>query len=212
VLAAEYSGKAGTWRAIWFDPGGTRPPGYYNERGESVVRSLLKSPLKFVRVASSFDKKRFHPVLHTERSHLGVDFGAPTGTPVWAVASGKVSFKGNRGPEGESVVIQHPGGMETVYTHLSQFARGLEVGDEVRQKQVIGYVGQSGGAPAPHLHFSVRLGGHYVDPLRLKPAREPPLPTGLREAFFAAAAPRLEGLARVEIHPVRRDKPPTSLQ
>jgi|SRR5579883_635515 len=206
VLAAEYSGKAGTFRAIWFDPGGTRPPGYYNERGESIVRSLLKSPLKYVRVSPSFDRRRFHPTLHTERSHLGVDYGAPTGTPIWAIAPGKVSWKGNRGPEGDCVVVQHPGGMETVYTHLSQFARGLEVGEVVRQKQVIGYVGQSGGAPTPHLHFSVRMGGHYVDPLRLRPAREAPLPAGLREAFFAAAAPRLEALARVEIHPARRER------
>ncbi len=197
VLAAEYAGRAGTWRAFWFEPESGRG-GYYNERGESIVKSLLKTPLKFVRVSSSFDRHRFHPILHTERAHLGVDYAAPVGTPVWATAGGKVTFKGNKGGAGNCVMVAHPGGMESIYMHLSRFPKGLEVGESVKQKQVIGYVGATGLATGPHLHFSVKMGGHFVDPLRLKPAREAPLPAKYREAFQQAIEPRLTALARLE--------------
>ncbi|MSP62038.1 MAG: M23 family metallopeptidase [Myxococcales bacterium] len=201
VLGAEYAGRAGTFRAFWFEPSNAPGSGgYFNERGESIVKSLLKTPLKYVRISSGFDRKRFHPVLHSERAHLGVDYAAPTGTPVWATAGGRVTFKGPRGGAGNCVMVAHPGGMESIYMHLSKFAKGLEAGETVRQKQVIGYVGATGLATGPHLHFSVKMGGHFVDPLRLKPARAAPLPPEHRGAFRAALAPRLEALARVEVH------------
>jgi murein DD-endopeptidase MepM/ murein hydrolase activator NlpD len=197
VLAAEYAGHTGTFRAFWYEPEPGRGA-YYNDRGESIVKSLLKTPLKFVRISSNFDRHRFHPILHTERAHLGVDYAAPTGTPVWATASGRVTWKGPRGGAGNCIMVAHAGGMESVYMHLSKYARGLEVGQSVRQKQVIGYVGATGLATGPHLHFSVKIGGHFVDPLRLKPAREAPLPAKYREGFRLAIAPRLEALARVD--------------
>jgi murein DD-endopeptidase MepM/ murein hydrolase activator NlpD len=196
VLAAEYSGKVGTYRTFWFESEGLRGA-YYNERGESVVKSLLKTPLKYVRISSSFDRHRFHPILHTERAHLGVDYAAPQGTPVWATAGGRVAFKGPRGGAGNCVIVSHPGGMESIYMHLSKFARGLEVGESVRQKQVVGYVGMTGLATGPHLHFSVKMGGHFVDPLRLKPAREAPIPARHRAAFVTAITERLDALAKV---------------
>jgi murein DD-endopeptidase MepM/ murein hydrolase activator NlpD len=199
VLAAEYSGRVGTFRSFWFEPDGAKG-GYYNESGESIVKSLLKTPLKFVRISSSFDRHRFHPILHTERAHLGVDYAAPQGTPVWATAAGKVTWKGPRGGAGNCVMVAHPGGMESIYMHLSKFAKGLDVGDTVRQKQVIGYVGMTGLATGPHLHFSVKMGGHFVDPTRLKAAREAPLAAKYRPDFKATIAPRLEALARIDPH------------
>jgi murein DD-endopeptidase MepM/ murein hydrolase activator NlpD len=212
VLAAEYAGRVGTFRAFWFEPpaggdlgDGAGHGGYYNDRGESIVKSLLKTPLKYVRISSSFDRHRFHPILHTERAHLGVDYAAPTGTPVWATAGGRVTFRGPRGGAGNCVMVAHPGGMESIYMHLSKFAKGLDVGESVRQKQVIGYVGMTGLATGPHLHFSVKMGGHFVDPLRLKPAREAPLPPKYREAFRVAVAPRIESLAKFDVRASRAE-------
>jgi murein DD-endopeptidase MepM/ murein hydrolase activator NlpD len=197
VLAAEYKGRVGTFRAFWFAPKDGSPAGYYTEHGESIVKSLLKTPLKYVRVSSSFDRHRFHPILHTERAHLGVDYAAPVGTPVWATANGSVAFVGPRGGAGNAVILSHPGGMESIYMHLHHFARGLAVGQPVRQKQVIGYVGMTGLATGPHLHFSLKQGGAFVDPLKLRPAREAPLPAPYRVEFAAAIAPRLTALAAI---------------
>lgn len=201
VLAAEYAGRAGTWHAFWHAGPGPDGGAYYDEQGRAVAKSMLKTPLKYVRVSSRFDRHRFHPVLHTERAHLGVDYAAPVGTPVWATTNGKVRFRGKRGGAGNCVVIAHPGGMESIYMHLSRFANGLREGQAVRQKQVIGYVGQTGLATGPHLHFSVKMGGHYVDPLRLKPAREAPLPASERERFQAEVKERLAALSRTDSTP-----------
>ena len=206
IVAAEYAGKAGTFRA--FHDADTN--GWFDEYGESLDKSLLKSPLRHVRLpagSTAADRKRLRPVLHTEDDHLGVDWAAPAGTPVWAITDGTVTFKGTRGAAGDCVVIASPGGTESVYLHLGRFARGLEVGQAVRQKQVIGYLGDSPGVTAPsnpigpHLHLSVKMGGHFVDPLRLAPAREAPIPAARREAFIAAASVHLAELARIEVRP-----------
>lgn len=201
VLAAEYKGRTGTFRAFWFQPSDGTLGSYFTEHGESIVKSLLKTPLKYVRVSSTFDRHRFHPILHTERAHLGVDYAAPTGTPVWATAPGRVSFVGPRGGAGNAIIIDHANGMSSTYMHLSKFARGLAVGQQVRQKQVIGYVGMTGLATGPHLHFSVRINGGFVDPLKLKPAREAPIAPRYRAEFADAVGPRLEKLAAIPVTP-----------
>jgi murein DD-endopeptidase MepM/ murein hydrolase activator NlpD len=201
VLAAEYKGRTGIYRAFWFQPADGSPGGYYTEHGESIVKSMLKTPLKYVRVSSAFDRHRFHPILHTERAHLGVDYAAPLGTPVWATAPGRVSFVGPRGGAGNAIILEHANGMSSTYMHLSRFARGLAVGQEVRQKQVIGYVGMTGLATGPHLHFSVRINGGFVDPLKLKPAREAPIADKYRTEFADAVAPRLQTLASLPVTP-----------
>lgn len=210
ILAAEYSGRVGRYRAFWYQAtsaaGTPARGGYYNERGESVEKSLLKTPLKYVRISSSFDRRRFHPILHTELAHLGVDYAAPTGTPVWASAGGRITFRGPRGAAGNCVIVAHPGGMESVYMHLARFARGLEAGQRVRQKQVLGYVGASGLASGPHLHFSVKLGGHFIDPLRLKPARAASLPAAQRAIFQNIIAPRIEALAHIDTRKPPREE------
>lgn len=201
VLAAEYQARSGTYRAFWFQPADGSPGSYYTEHGESIVKSLLKTPLKYVRVSSTFDRHRFHPILHVERAHLGVDYAAPLGTPVWATAAGRVSFVGPRGGAGNAVIIDHANGMSSTYMHLSRFARGLAVGQQVRQKQVIGYVGMTGLATGPHLHFSVRINGAFVDPLKLKPAREAPIAPKYRQEFADVIGPRLAQLAAIAVTP-----------
>jgi murein DD-endopeptidase MepM/ murein hydrolase activator NlpD len=197
VLAAEYHGRVGTFRVFWFQPKDGSQGGYYTEHGENIVKSMLKIPLKFVRISSSFDRHRFHPILHTERAHLGVDYAAPVGTPVWATANGTVNFVGPRGGAGNAVILSHPSGMESIYMHLSKFAKGLHPGQPVRQKQVIGYVGATGLATGPHLHFSLKQNGAFVDPLKLRPQREAPLAAKYRNEFADTITPRLTALAAI---------------
>ena len=195
VLAGEYTGRSGSYRAFYYQPqhGG---PGYYTQTGEALARSLLGTPLKYARLPAGFDTRRLLPVPHSENARPGVDYAAPAGTPVWAMAGGKVSFRGPA-PEGDgqTVVITHPGGMESVYSRMGRLVRGLDVGDVVRPRQVIGYLGTNGQAP-PHLHFAVKLGSHFVDPLRLRPARSAPVPPSERERFTQAIAAQVVALDR----------------
>jgi murein DD-endopeptidase MepM/ murein hydrolase activator NlpD len=197
ILAAEYGGKAGTYRAFYWDPGSGGGGGggkarYYDERGQSVAKTMLKSPLRFVRISSKFDRKRFHPVLHRTKAHLGIDYAAPTGTPVWASMGGKVVECQMKRGSGNTVVINHGGGLSTRYYHLSRFAKGLKAGQQVRQKQTIGYVGTTGLSTGPHLHFSVVKNGVFVDPSKMTPTREASVPN--RAAFLAAIKGRVAQL------------------
>jgi murein DD-endopeptidase MepM/ murein hydrolase activator NlpD len=171
ILAAEYRGKAGTFRAFWWQAPGTAKGRYWDAKGQSLERSLLKTPLKFTRISSKFDRNRMHPVLHTTRAHLGMDYAAPTGTPVWAAASGRIVSRGPAGGAGNMVVLAHDGGLATVYMHLSKFAAGQKVGQRIEAKTVIGYVGTTGLSTGPHLHFGVKKNGTYVDPSKLVPIR-----------------------------------------
>jgi murein DD-endopeptidase MepM/ murein hydrolase activator NlpD len=193
ILAAEYAGKAGTFRAFWFRDG------YFDEQGRSVERTLLKTPLKFQRVSSGFDRARMHPVLHTVRAHLGIDYAAPTGTPVWAAASGVITHRGDGGAAGNLIAIRHDGGIETAYMHLSRFADGLKVGQRVAAKTVIGYVGATGLATGPHLHFGVKQNGEFIDPSKLVPTRSRSVPAAELDAFRAEIAKRSASLAAIAI-------------
>jgi murein DD-endopeptidase MepM/ murein hydrolase activator NlpD len=196
LLAAEYQARSGTVRAFWFEPADhSIAGGYYTEHGESAERTLLKTPLKYVRGAAA---RRVRPILHTERAELGVDYPALPGTPVWAVAEGKVTFVGSRGGAGDVVVLAHPNGAQSSYGHLSRFARGLRVGESVRQEQVVGYVGASGLASAPHLHFGLEQGGGFVDPLKVKAERRAPLQARFRTELADEVAPLLTELAGIE--------------
>lgn len=171
--ALEYDGaKVGRLRAYRFrDSRGNVD--YYDDSGRSAHKSLLKTPLQFVRVTSGFDLHRMHPVLHTERAHLGVDYAAPPGTPVWSTAAGRVIVCGNAGAAGNLVEIDHGNGLVSLYMHLLRFAAGLRVGDSVRQRQVIGYVGATGRVTGPHLHFGIKKNGRFVNPMdvALQPGR-----------------------------------------
>jgi murein DD-endopeptidase MepM/ murein hydrolase activator NlpD len=192
VLAAEWVGKVGTFRAFaWSAADGRGPVRYFDEKGQAIAKSFLKTPLRFVRISSKFDRKRFHPVLHMTKAHLGVDYAAPTGTPVWASAAGKVIECARKPGSGNTIVIQHGNGLNTRYYHLSRFASGMRAGRQVRQKELIGYVGTTGLSTGPHLHFSVTRNGAFVDPLKLAAVREAPVAD--RAAFLAAIKQRLAG-------------------
>ncbi len=141
---------------------------YYDESGEPLGNYFLRYPLKFTRISSSFSYARFHPVLQVKRPHLGVDFAAPTGTPVRAVADGVITDAGYRGGSGNLVRIEHSSRYDTAYLHLSNISSGLRAGTRVKRGQVIGKVGMTGLATGPHLHFSLYDRGVYVDPLSAK--------------------------------------------
>jgi len=200
VLAAEYSGKVGTYRAFYWagkDAPRDRPGKYYDEKGLAVSKTMLKTPLRFVRISSKFDRKRLHPILHVERAHLGIDYAAPVGTPVWASASGRVVEAGMKRGSGNTVVIAHSNGLSTRYYHLSKFARGLRAGMQVRQKDVIGFVGTTGLSTGPHLHFSVTRNGAFVDPSKLQINRDAPVPD--RGAFIDAIRPRIAAMKAMQL-------------
>jgi len=167
ILAARYHARKDTYQAVLFDPkGGER--GYYSEKGKSLIRDVLRSPLKVQIVTSRFQRSRFHPILKRNKPHNGVDYRASKGTPVMAVAHGRVIRAGRYGGAGRMVEIQHKDHMLTHYLHLSKIPRGIRVGTRVKQGQVIGYVGKSGYATAYHLHFGMKIRGKFVDPLRQK--------------------------------------------
>jgi murein DD-endopeptidase MepM/ murein hydrolase activator NlpD len=197
ILAAEYGGKVGTFRAFHFNATPGRGPGrYYDDKGQAIAKSLLKCPLRFVRVSSKFDRRRLHPILHSIRAHLGVDYAAPVGTPVWASATGRVAEVGMRPGSGNTVVINHQGGLATRYYHLSRFAKGLVAGRSINQKEVIGYVGTTGLSTGPHLHFSVTRGGVFVDPSKIQVSRDAPVAN--RATYFELIRPRLAALKALE--------------
>ncbi|MCA9539789.1 MAG: M23 family metallopeptidase [Myxococcales bacterium] len=195
ILAAEYAGEVGTFRTFWFAPEGEEGH-YYLEDGQSAEKSFLATPLKFARISSGFGRRR-HPVLGYTKAHMGVDYAAPVGTPVWAMAAGVVTWADWKGPNGKLVRIDHGGGLESAYAHLSRIGPGIKKGARVRQKQVIGNVGTTGRSTGPHLHFAIKRGGGYIDPSRLKITRGKPITEARRDAFAALVARRtaqLEGI------------------
>ncbi|WP_428266685.1 peptidoglycan DD-metalloendopeptidase family protein [Haliangium sp.] len=197
VLAAEYSGHVGTYQAFWWKVPGAHEGHYFGADGSAVEKGLLKTPLKFSRISSKFNMNRMHPVLHKQRAHLGVDYAAPTGTPVWAAAGGRIVYRGWRGGAGNCVIIKHDNGLQTVYMHLSKFRAGQQVGQRVKSKTVVGYVGSTGLATGPHLHFAVKQNGHYIDPMTLKMARGPGVPRKHLGQFKAETGLLVERLARI---------------
>jgi murein DD-endopeptidase MepM/ murein hydrolase activator NlpD len=206
MLAAEYGGKVGTFRAFfWAGKGAPRdkPGKYYDEHGLANSKTMLKTPLRYVRISSKFDRKRFHPILHVEKAHLGIDYAAPQGTPVWASASGRVVEVGLKRGSGNTIVLAHANGLSTRYYHLSRYARGLHVGQPVKQKEVIGFVGMTGLATGPHLHFSVTKNGAFVDPSKLNVSRDAPVPD--HAAYMDAIRPRIAALKAIPSGAVARN-------
>jgi murein DD-endopeptidase MepM/ murein hydrolase activator NlpD len=204
ILAAEYGGKVGTFRAFWFAGRNGKTQGrYFDEHGQAISKTMLKTPLRFVRISSKFDRKRFHPILHVEKAHLGIDYAAPVGTPVWASAGGRVLEAGMKRGSGNTIVIAHSNGINTRYYHLSRFARGLHAGQLVKQKDVIGFVGTTGLSTGPHLHFSVTKNGAFVDPNKMQINRDAPVAD--RAGFLDTIRPRLAALKAIEPGAVARN-------
>jgi murein DD-endopeptidase MepM/ murein hydrolase activator NlpD len=148
--------------------GGSKGGGFFDAKGQQPYHGGWRTPVPLARIASRFNPQRMHPVLHVIMPHNGVDFAAPVGTPIYASASGVVKSAGDGGPCGNMVQIDHPGGLTSAYCHMSRFAPGLHAGQHVESRQLIGYVGQTGRATGPHLHFAIKRGDVYIDPLALR--------------------------------------------
>ncbi|MDP2809857.1 MAG: peptidoglycan DD-metalloendopeptidase family protein [Rhodocyclaceae bacterium] len=197
ILAAEFVNNGRTYRAAWFaDPaGGENSSGYYTADGKNIRKAFLRSPLEFSRITSGFTSARFHPILQKWRAHKGIDYGAPVGTRVKATGNGVVEYVGVQGGYGKVVVLRHQSRYTTLYGHLSGFASGLRKGNRVSQGDVIGFVGATGLASGPHLHYEFRVSDVHQNPLAMALPSAPPL------------LPQQLGLfrARTEAHLARLD-------
>ena len=193
ITAALFVNRGKEYRAVrYMDPDGKAH--YYTPEGRSMYRAFLRTPVEFTRISSKFNPNRRHPVLNTLRAHKGVDYAAPTGTPVRAAGDGRVQFAGRKGGYGNVVEIAHPRGVVTVYGHLSRFGKGVRTGTKVSQGDIVAYVGMTGLATGPHLHYEYRVNGVHKNPQTVElPGAEPIDPTW-RADFDEKAALLLAGL------------------
>jgi murein DD-endopeptidase MepM/ murein hydrolase activator NlpD len=193
VYAVHFKGQTGNYHGFFYrSPSGHWD--YYNEKGQSLRKTVLRSPLQFAKVTSYFGM-RFHPIHRVYRQHQGVDYGAPTGTPVSAIADGTVTSAQRRGGYGNLVEVRHSDGLSSRYGHLSRYGAGIKTGRRVRQGQTVGYVGMTGDATGPHLHFEVRRGGKPVNPLKVIPPRAEPVAKKYMPEFNSLRASYLAELA-----------------
>lgn len=185
VLAAEFTNKGKTFKAIRFTDNSGRT-NYYTPSGLSMRKTFLRSPVDFRRISSRFGKRK-HPVLNRMRLHKGVDYAARRGTPIQSSGDGKVIFKGRKGGYGRVVIVQHGSRYKTLYAHMNGFKRGIRVGKYVKQGQTIGFVGSSGRATGPHLHYEFRVNGSHRNPLTVKLPNAAPIKSSFKNAFLAHA-------------------------
>lgn len=184
VLYAEFRHGGDVFRSYWFDNGSGNY--YWNEKGESMRKAFLRAPLSYTRISSGFTYSRRHPITRRVRPHTGIDYAAPTGTEVMSIGDGVVVFKGFKTAEGNMVKIKHNSVYTSAYLHLSRYARGLNVGDRVRQGEVIGYVGSTGYSTGPHLDFRIWKNGTPINPLKMESPPAEPLAKGDMPAFREA--------------------------
>lgn len=205
ILAAEFVNNGKSYRAVWFEDAAGKG-GYYTPEGKNVRKAFLRSPLEFSRISSGFTQARFHPILQKWRAHKGVDYAAAIGTRVKAAGDGVVEFVGNQGGYGRVVILRHQGRYTTVYGHLSGFAAGLRNGSRVSQGDVIGFVGASGWATGPHLHYEFRINGVNQNPLSIGLPDALPLTSQQMAQFRTSAQPALARLDLIrDSHPVLLD-------
>ena len=209
ILAAEFTNQGNTFTAVRYESS-DRGTSYYTPEGDSMRKAFLRSPISFARISSHFNLSRKHPVLHTIRAHKGTDYAASKGTPIKATGDGKIIFAGNKGGYGKVVIIQHGQTYRTLYAHMNNYARGIRSGARVKQGQVIGYVGSTGLATGPHLHYEFYVNGAVRNPVTVKLPHAEPIPKQDKDAFMAvaqqmvgqlstyAAAMESEQLARLE--------------
>jgi murein DD-endopeptidase MepM/ murein hydrolase activator NlpD len=164
VLAAEFVNRGKTHRAVWFESADGSVKGYYSPEGKGMRKAFLRVPIDFARVSSGFNPKRRHPITGQVRAHRGIDFAAPTGTPIYAAGDGRIEFAGRKGGYGNAVVINHGKGITTLYAHMSRFGKTARSGRSVRQGEIIGYVGSTGASTGPHLHYEYRVKGVHKNP------------------------------------------------
>lgn len=193
ILAAEFINQGERHRAVLYtDAKGNS--NYYSDKGEAMRKAFLRTPVNFTRISSGFSLGRRHPILNTIRAHRGVDYAAPMGTPVRATADGRIRNVGNGAGYGRVVEMQHGDVYGTLYAHLSRFARGLARGKFVKQGEIIGYVGKSGLATGPHLHYEFRISGVHRDPLKVALPKSLPIDSKYLADFRAKSAPLLSQL------------------
>lgn len=188
MLAAEFVNQGKVHRAVRFKDGEGRSA-FYTPDGQSLRKAFFRTPLDVVRVSSPFNLRRRHPILNTIRAHKGVDYAASSGTPIKATGDGKVAFIGNKGGYGRVVILQHGQQYETLYAHMSRFRAGMKAGTKVKQGQVIGYVGASGLATAPHLHYEFRVNGVHKNPVNIVMPRANPIARQQLPKFQAQIVP-----------------------
>ena len=185
ILAAEFTNQGKTFKAIRFTDKSGRT-NYYTPEGLSMRKTFLRSPVDFRRISSRFGKRK-HPVLNRMRLHKGVDYAARRGTPIQSSGDGKVIFKGRKGGYGRVVIVQHGSRYKTLYAHMNGFKRGIRVGKYVKQGQTIGFVGSSGRATGPHLHYEFRVNGAHRNPLTVKLPNAAPIKSAFKNDFIAHA-------------------------
>lgn len=181
IIAAEFINNGKTFKAYRYEVNGVSD--FYNEEGKSVKKAFLKAPLNFRRISSFFSKGRKHPILKIYRPHHGLDYAAPTGTPVSVSGSGRVIFAGYKGQYGKLVVVKHQNGYKTYYGHLSRIAKGIRNGKHVEQGHLIGNVGSTGLATGSHLHYEMRINNRPVNPLSIKIPRGKSVPEKMMADF-----------------------------
>lgn len=196
ILAAEFTNRGQTHRALRYEDN-EGEVGYYDANGDSKRRAFIRTPIKFARVSSGFTVRRWHPILKKWRSHKGVDYAAPKGTPVKATGDGRVIFRGKKSGYGNVVIVEHAGTYTTLYAHLNGFSKRAQNGNRVKQGQVIGYVGMTGLATGPHLHYEFRVNGQHRNPLKVKLPKSLALPKAELAKFRSTTAPLLAKLEAI---------------
>jgi len=193
ILAAEFINQGKTFAAVRFtDSEGNSQ--YFAPDGRSMRKAFLRSPVDFSRISSRFKPERFHPVLGKKRPHRGVDYAAATGTPIKAAGDGKIIWRGTKGGYGRTVILQHGSNITTLYAHMSRYQKGLSNGSRVKQGQIIGYVGASGLATGPHLHYEFRVNEVHKNPLTVALPAADPIAERERPAFQAESQRLLSAL------------------
>ena len=183
IEAAEFKRGNQIYQAFNYEDPESKRRGFFNSLGESLEKIFLKSPIKFGRITSRFNRKRFHPILQVNRPHLGIDYGAPVGTPIMAVGDGTVEFASWSGGGGRVLKIRHNSTFTTAYKHLSRFSKGISVGKKIHQGDIVAFSGSSGLSTGPHLHFEFLKNGSFVDPQSLKFPSASPLSEDERNRF-----------------------------
>jgi len=193
ILAAEFVNRGKKLRAVYYSHNDGHA-GYYSDTGKAMRKAFLRAPVNFTRISSRFNLQRRHPVLNTIRAHKGVDYAAPHGTPIRATANGKIIQAGTKGGYGRTVVIQHGESYTTLFAHMSRFARGIKSGLKIKQGQTIGYVGKTGLATGPHLHYEFRINGVHRNPLKIALPKALPIDSKYISDFRSKAAPLIAQL------------------
>lgn len=196
ILAADFTNAGQLHRAIYYTSTDGKIADYFAPDGRSMRRQFLRAPLDFTRISSNFNPRRRHPILNSIRAHRGVDYAAPTGTVIKAAGDGKVAFAGTQGGYGRVVILEHGGGITTLYGHMSRFAGGMRPGQRVQQGTTIGYVGSTGAATGPHLHYEYRVNGVHKNPRTVPLPDAAPIPPSYFAEFQAQSGMLLAQLDR----------------